>query len=229
VEGNPGGPGRPRGSKNSFPRGTKQIMKGVLSGEFRDSDSGETAGLKVAKLIMDGLDGKAYQERIGPDGSITKISVSQAVFAKLLFDRMEHEDALEAAQAKEKGTGGGGIRIVLPSVPADPLLKPGQTPRPLRILGQDPSKPLPGSPSGDSALQPGPNQGPSTASRQLRPAPPSPPAEEAFDPSELIEDFEHPICECCMGIGCVRDENGIKMVKCEACEGAGRAPWQESW
>jgi hypothetical protein len=81
VEGNPGGPGRPRGSKNSFPRGTKQIMKGLLSGEFRDGDSGETAGLKVAKLIMDGLDGKVYQERIGPDDSITKISVSQAVFA----------------------------------------------------------------------------------------------------------------------------------------------------
>jgi hypothetical protein len=38
-----GGPGRPRGSKNSFPRGTKQIMKGLLSGEFRDGDSGETA------------------------------------------------------------------------------------------------------------------------------------------------------------------------------------------
>ena len=41
------------------------------------------------------------------------------------------------AKKKEKGTPGG-IRIVLPSVPADPLLKPGQKPRPLRLLSLSP-------------------------------------------------------------------------------------------
>ncbi len=97
--------------------------------------------------------------------------------------------------------------------------------------GASPARPNPTARKGPGTERPqeGPNQGPSTASRQPRPAPPSPPAEEASDPSELIEDFEHPICECCMGIGWVRDENGIKMVKCAACEGAGRAPRQESW
>ena len=56
----------------------------------------------------------------------------------------------------------------------------------------------------------------------------APNPDDAFDPAELIEDFEHPICERCMGTRWVRDENGIQMVKCEACEGTGRAPRQES-
>jgi len=30
-----------------------------------------------------------------------------------------------------------------------------------------------------------------------------------------------------MGIGHVRDENGINMVRCDYCEGAGRAPAPE--
>jgi hypothetical protein len=44
---------------------------------------------------------------------------------------------------------------------------------------------------------------------------------------ELIEDLEHPICQCCMGIGWVRDENGIHMVECRYCEAKGRAPARE--
>jgi hypothetical protein len=38
-----------------------------------------------------------------------------------------------------------------------------------------------------------------------------------FDPSELIEDFEHPICQICIGTGMVRDENRINMVRCDYC------------
>jgi hypothetical protein len=45
-----------------------------------------------------------------------------------------------------------------------------------------------------------------------------------FDPAELIEDFEHPICTSCLGVGWVRDANGIEMIRCEGCEGVGRAP-----
>jgi hypothetical protein len=59
------------------------------------------------------------------------------------------------------------------------------------------------------------------------PPAPAPNSGEAFDPAELIEDFEHPICQFCMGIGHVRDENGINMVRCDYCEGAGRAPAPE--
>jgi hypothetical protein len=218
VEGNPGGPGRPPGSKNVLPRGTKQIMNGLLSGELRDGDSGETAGLRLAQLIMDGLGGKVYQERIAPDGSITKVSVSPAVFAKMLLDRLEHEEALEAAKAKEKGAGGGGgIRVILPNPVVDPLLKPGQEPRPLRLLGQDPSKPLPGTTSTKEPVSCGP----------LPRQPLARNPERKFDPSELVEDFEHPICQFCMGAGMVRDENGIKMVTCDYCGGAGRAPAPE--
>jgi hypothetical protein len=48
--------------------------------------------------------------------------------------------------------------------------------------------------------------------------------DDAFDPAELIEDFEHPICTSCLGVGWVRDSNGIEMIRCEGCEGVGRAP-----
>jgi hypothetical protein len=55
------------------------------------------------------------------------------------------ELAIRKAELDKKQKGAtGGIRIVLPSHVADPLLRPGQPPRPLRLLGQDPSKPLPG-------------------------------------------------------------------------------------
>jgi hypothetical protein len=43
----------------------------------------------------------------------------------------------------------------------------------------------------------------------------------------LIDDFEHPICQFCLGVGHVRDENGIHMVPCSYCEGVGRAPAPE--
>jgi hypothetical protein len=33
-----------------------------------------------------------------------------------------------------------------------------------------------------------------------------------------------PICQFCLGVGHVRDENGIHMVRCDYCEGKGRAP-----
>ena len=45
--------------------------------------------------------------------------------------------------------------------------------------------------------------------------------------AQMIEDFEHPICVFCTGVGWVRDENGIEMVHCSYCEGAGRAPAPE--
>ena len=62
--------------------------------------------------------------------------------------------------------------------------------------------------------------------QQTSPAP-APNSQDALDPAELIEDFEHPICQFCMGTGMVRDENGIHMVRCDYCEGEGRAPAPE--
>ena len=87
---------------------------------------------------------------------------------------------------------------------------PGQNPRPLRLLGQDPSKPF--------------LETTETATKKRASSDPVPNSEDDFDPAELIEDFEYPVCTFCMGIGHVRDENGIHMVKCECCEGRGRAP-----
>ena len=55
----------------------------------------------------------------------------------------------------------------------------------------------------------------------------TPPPAPAFDASELIDDFEHPVCTFCVGVGHVRDENGIHMVPCSYCEGTGRAPQRD--
>ena len=77
-------------------------------------------------------------------------------------------------------------------------------------------------------LNPGTSTGQSASSGPVPAQPLAPNPDDAFDPAELVEDFEHPICEICMGMGWVRDENGIQMVKCQACKGVGRAPRQES-
>src|SRR5207245_6658325 len=125
--------------------------------------------------------------------------------------------AIRAQEAKKTQAGtGGGIRIVLPSVPVDPLLRPGQPSRPLRLLGQDPSKPLPDT-AGPPTKAPA-SSGPVPAQSN------APNPDDAFDPAELIEDFEYPICRFCMGTGWVRAANGIEMVRWEGCEWAGGAP-----
>jgi hypothetical protein len=129
------------------------------------------------------------------------------------------ELALRAAELKQNEKGGsGGIRVVLPSVSVDPLLRPGQPPRGLRLLGQDPSKPInngagregPGAPTAPGHDAQG-GTGPSRELREPTHSDPPLPA-PALDPSELIDDFEHPICQFCLGVGHVRDENGIEMV-----------------
>ena len=51
--------------------------------------------------------------------------------------------------------------------------------------------------------------------RLNQPSPPQPDP-DAFDPAELIEDFEHPIRQFCMGAGMVRGEN-ILLVRCNYC------------
>ena len=104
----------------------------------------------MIELFFDGLTGKVVLSEVESTNrkgftTVHRQFVSPAVFLKALHDYMlkSRELALKLRDAKKNEGTGGGIRIVLPSVPADPLLKPGQKPRPLRLLGQDPSKPLP--------------------------------------------------------------------------------------
>ena len=213
MEGNPGGPGRPPGSKNVFPPGTKLALKELMEGRLLAD--GKTAAEILVEALLEGMQGKAavVSDKHG------RTTISPLGFIQTYMDYVSKHEALEAANAKEKGTGGGGIRIVLPNPVVDPLLKPGQQPRPLRLLGQDPSKPLPET-TGTTTEAPA-SSGPVPAQS------PAPNSEDAFDPAELIEDFEHPICQICMATGMVRDENGIHMVTCDHCEGKGRAPARE--
>jgi hypothetical protein len=150
VEGNPGGPGRPLGSRNAFPRGTKEALKEMIEG--RILKDGKAAAEILAELIFKGMNG----EIVISQSERGTTYANPLGFAKLYTEYMLKSETLEAAKAKEKGTGGGGIRIVLPNPIADPLLRPGQKPRPLRLLGQDPSKPLPDATGTATDAQPSP-------------------------------------------------------------------------
>jgi len=123
VEGNPGGPGRPPGSKNVFPPGTKLALKELMEGRLLAD--GKTAAEILVEALLEGMQGKAavVSDKHG------RTTISPLGFIQTYMDYVSKHEALEAANAKEKGTGGGGIRIVLPNPVVDPLLKPGQTPR----------------------------------------------------------------------------------------------------
>lgn len=252
MEANPGGPGRPSGSKDLFPRNSYTAMKELIAGRImkvmKDRESKEVQKSPaeiMADAILEGMQGKLIIS--SSKHGVTYANPLHAVklFQDYMLKAKELQLRVEELRKKEKGTGGG-IRIVLPSVLADPLLKPGQKPRPLRLLGQDPSKPL--SDATGTAADAQPSLGavrthedrarksaharstsPAITSPQQRlhrsPSPAlAPNSEDAFDPAELIEDFEYPICQICMGTRMVRDENGIHIVTCPYCEGAGRAP-----
>jgi len=221
VEGNPGGPGRPPGSKDSFPRNSYKAMKELIAGRILKIMKDEE-GLAVQKspaeimadAILEGMQGKLVLRSDGR--GVTYANPLHAVKVYQDYMLKSKELALRAQEQKKKEQGSaGGIRIVLPSVPVDPLLRPGRPPRPLRLLGHDPSKPLPdiaGLPTKAPA-----SSGPVPVQSN------APNPGDAFDPAELIEDFEHPICTFCLGVGWVRDANGIEMMRCEGCEGVGRA------
>ena len=143
--------GRVAGSKDRFPRNSFKAMTDIIAGRVmkhqKDKESGQkvakSAAEIMAKAIFEGMAGELVLHQ-DSKGGITYANPLLAV--KLYLDYMlrARELAIRVAALKKKEKGsGGGIRIVLPSVPADPLLKPGQKPRPLRLLGQDPSKPLP--------------------------------------------------------------------------------------
>jgi hypothetical protein len=229
-------------------------MKELIAGRITKDD--RPISEPMIELFFDGLTGKVVLSEVESTNrkgftTVHRQFVSPAVFLKALHDYMlkSRELALKLRDAKKNEGTGGGIRIVLPSVPADPLLKPGQKPRPLRLLGQDPSKPLPDATGTATDAQPSPGSVPTHADGARKPAntrstppaitspyqrlnqqpspAPAPNSEGAFDRAELIEDFEHPICQICMGTGMVRDENGINIVTCDYCEGEGRAPAPE--
>jgi hypothetical protein len=228
-------------------------MKELIAGRIKKDD--RPISEPMIELFFDGLAGKVVLSEVESTNrqgftTVHRQFVSPAVFLKALHDYMlkSRELALKLRDAKKKVEGTrGGIRIVLPNPVVDPLLRPGQKPRGLRLLGQDPSKPLPDATAADAQPSPGPvpthadgaRQPANTQStppaitspdqrlNQQPSAAPAPTPKAAFDPSELIEDFEHPICQLCMGVGWVRDENGINMVRCDYCEGKGRAPAPE--
>jgi len=115
-------------------------MEELIAG--RITRDGQPVATIMVDLFFQGMQGRVVLRR----NAKTTIYVSPAAFLKLFLDYMLkiREQALKAKAAKQNSKGsGGGIRIVLQNPIVDPLLRPGQKPRPLRLLGQDPSKPVP--------------------------------------------------------------------------------------
>jgi hypothetical protein len=110
VQGNPGGPGRPRGSKNMLPRGSRKMMKELFSG--RITRDGQPVATIMVDLFFQGMQGRVVLRR----NVKTTTYVSPVSFLKLFLDYMLkiREQALKARAAKQNSKGsGGGIRIVL--------------------------------------------------------------------------------------------------------------------
>ena len=90
----------------------------------------------MAEAILEGMEGKLILRQ--DEKGVTYANPLHAV--KLYQDYMlkAKELAIRTREAKKKEKGaGGGIKIVLLNPVADPLLKPGQKPRPLRLLGRE--------------------------------------------------------------------------------------------
>ena len=114
-------------------------MEELIAG--RITRDGQPVATIMVDLFFQGMQGRVVLRR----NAKTTIYVSPVAFLKLFLDYMLkiREQALKAKAAKLNSKGSsGGIRVVLLNPIADPLLRPGQTPRPLRLLGQDPSKPV---------------------------------------------------------------------------------------
>src|SRR5262249_10843242 len=142
------------------------------------------------------------------------MTVSPAIFLKLFQDWAagDLDRRLKRAESKKKEKGsGGGIRIVLPNPVVDPLLRPGQPPRGLRLLGEDPSKPLPDT-TRTSTMQP-------ASSGPVHPQPLAPKPEVKFDPTELIDDDLPQPCHKCDGWGRQRIGFGDRTEPCDRCGG----------
>jgi hypothetical protein len=143
----------------------KELIAGRIMKTMKDEEGLETQRSPaeiMAEAILEGMEGKLvlshnqYGDVIANPLHAVKLYQDYMLKAKELAIRKAELDK------KQKGATGG-IRIVLPSHVADPLLRPGQPPRPLRLLGQDPSKPLPGAgtpddnpPAGSSPARGGP-------------------------------------------------------------------------
>jgi hypothetical protein len=92
VVGNLGGPGRPRGSKNMLPRGSRKMMKELIAG--RITRDGQPVATIMVDLFFQGLQGGVVLRR----NAKTTTYVSPVAFLKLFLDYMLKipEQALKA-------------------------------------------------------------------------------------------------------------------------------------
>ena len=132
--------------RQAFPRNSYRAMEELIADRITKTmrdQQGQEVQKKPAEVMADAiLEGMEGKLTIGQtEKRVTYANPLHAV--KLYHDYMLKAKELELKtkelEKKEKGPGGG-IRIVLLNPVVDPLSRPGQKPRPLRLLGQDPSR-----------------------------------------------------------------------------------------
>ena len=78
MEGNPGGPGRPPGSKDSFPRNSYRAMLEIIAGRIEkalENEKGEEVNKTAADVMADAIfDGMAGQLVLRSDKHGTTIA-----------------------------------------------------------------------------------------------------------------------------------------------------------
>jgi hypothetical protein len=94
VKGNPGGPGRPPGSKDSFPRNSYRAMLEIIAGRIEkalENEKGAEVNKTAAEVMADAIfDGMAGQLVLRSDKHGTTIA-----------------NPLRAVKKNQTGTGGG--------------------------------------------------------------------------------------------------------------------------
>jgi hypothetical protein len=126
-EGTKPGPGRPSGSLNKIPRSIKEVMRALSEGAievgFRDPLTGEATTGPLAHLIA---------EKLAEGLQLPAKDAHVYVETMLEYGMGRPKTQAESGADDRKQI----PRMIFLSPPHDPMAKPGDPPKPLRILGQ---------------------------------------------------------------------------------------------
>ena len=124
------GPGRPRGSKNAFPRGTRKVMKELVAGRIRaqiKDEDGKDREVPISRILVqlyfDGMQGKVILRQHGKSTTYVSPLIFLKSFLDFMLKDMELRLKKRAARALRKGTGRG-IQVVLLNGAGQPANRP---------------------------------------------------------------------------------------------------------
>ena len=208
AKGTKPGPGRPSGSPNKIPKSIKQVVRdlceGVIEVTFKDPATDKLVEGPVAHLLA---------ERIVAGLNDPK---NYPAFVKMLLEygigRPKPQTEVGAEDRRQIP------KMIFLNRPHDPMAKPGDPPKPLRILGQT------AGPNGEiidaktrKVVVPAPAR---SGSGPVDDGPVNDSLGEGEDRLELVEDQPLP-CPACTGGGRQRTGFGDRTEPCDECGGSG--------